>query len=134
MFLTADFGIGNGGIGTVGYELLDNTGATAQARTTTGVVDLDDGAYGVEVDVFESAGPNTARFVKWDTGGGSPIFAHEDLAPIMVEEIHRHLGHDVSNPNVRVKTSPTTSTIDAGADVSLTVVESPTDTVTVTRV
>ena len=74
MYLTADFGSGNGGIATVGYTLQNAAGGDAQARTTTGVVDLSNGMYGVEVDL-----PPDAVAVKWDTGGATPIYAHEDL-------------------------------------------------------
>lgn len=71
MYLTVDFGTTSA---TVGYTLKNAAGGDAQARTTVGVIDLGDGMYGVEVDI-----PPTAVGVKWDTGGGSPIFAHEDL-------------------------------------------------------
>lgn len=74
MYLTADFGPGNGGIATVGYTLKNAAGGDAQARTTTGVIDQGNGMYGVEVDL-----PPAAVAVKWDTGGGSPLYAHEDL-------------------------------------------------------
>lgn len=71
MFLTVDFGTTSA---TVGYTLKNAAGGDAQARTTTGVTDLLNGMYGVEVDL-----PPSAVAVKWDTGGGTPIFAHEDL-------------------------------------------------------
>lgn len=71
MFLTADFGTTSA---TVGYTLKDATGGDAQARTTSGVTDLGNGMYGVEIDL-----PPTAVAVKWDTGGGTPVYAHEDL-------------------------------------------------------
>lgn len=71
MFLTVDFGQTSA---TVGYTLKNASGGDAQARTTSGVTDLGNGMYGVEVDL-----PPTAVAVKWDTGGGSPIYAHEDL-------------------------------------------------------
>ena len=74
MFLTVDFGAGNAGLGTVGYELRNNLGAVAAARTTTGVLDLGNGFYGVEIDLIPAA-----IAVKWDTGGGTPVFAHEVL-------------------------------------------------------
>ena len=74
MYLTADFGPSQAGLGTVGYTLKNAAGGDAVARTTTGVVDQGNGAYAVEVDL-----PPDAVMVTWDTGGGSPIFAHEDL-------------------------------------------------------
>ena len=74
MYLTVDFGPASAGLGTVGYALKNAAGGDAVARTTTGVVDQGNGAYGVEVDL-----PPDAIAVKWDTGGGSPIYAHEDF-------------------------------------------------------
>lgn len=71
MYLTADFGSTSA---TVGYTLKNAAGGDAQARTTTGVTDLSNGMYGVEIDLLP-----TAVAVKWDTGGGTPIYAHEDL-------------------------------------------------------
>ena len=71
MYLTVDFGTTSA---TVGYTLKNAAGGDAQARTTSGVTDLGNGMYGVEVDL-----PPTAVAVKWDTGGGSPVYAHEDL-------------------------------------------------------
>ena len=131
MYLTADFGEDFAGLGTVGYTLIDGAGGDAQARTTTGVVDLGDGAYGVEVDVASVA--STTRLVKWDTGGGTPIFAHEDLGPPKSVETWGYLGMDPDNPGIRVKIDSDSSTVD-GDDVSQTVEESPADTVTVTRI
>jgi len=74
VYLTADFGASQAGLGTVGYTLKNAAGGDAVARTTVGVVDQGNGAYAVEVDL-----PPDAVMVVWDTGGGSPIFAHEDL-------------------------------------------------------
>ncbi len=71
MYLTVDFGTISA---TVGYTLKNAAGGDAQARTQTGVTDLGNGMYGVEVDLVPAA-----VAVKWDTGGGAPIFAHEDL-------------------------------------------------------
>lgn len=70
----ASFGSAQTGLVTVGYREIDNTGSTLVARTTVGVVEIGGGGYGVEVAL------NAATVtLEWDTGGGSPIFAHEDL-------------------------------------------------------
>jgi hypothetical protein len=68
------FGSTMTGIGTVGYRQVGAAGATIVARATAGVYEIGGGAYGVEV--VPTIG---ATSLEWDTGGGSPIFAHEDL-------------------------------------------------------
>lgn len=76
-WLEVDFGSAHAGLGTVGYRLYKNDGTDSVARTTVGVVDLGNGAYGVaSVNI-----PDDAAGVQWDTGGGSPVFAIEDLDP-----------------------------------------------------
>ena len=72
-----NFGSAYAGIGTTGYRLYQASGADSVARTTTGVVDLGNGAYGVAaVNV-----PDNAVGIEWDTGGGSPVYATEDMEP-----------------------------------------------------
>jgi len=68
------FGSSNTGIATVGYRQVGAGGATIVARVTAGVYEIGGGAYGVEV--IPAIG---AKSLEWDTGGGSTIFAHEDL-------------------------------------------------------
>jgi hypothetical protein len=77
-WLEVDFGSAYAGLGTVGYRLYQADGSDSVARTTTGVVDVSgNGAYGVaSVSV-----PDNAAGVEWDTGGGSPVYAVEDLEP-----------------------------------------------------
>lgn len=72
-----DFGDAYGGIGTTGYRLYRATGADSVARTTTGVVDLGNGGYGVPAVSV----PDNAVGIEWDTGGGSPVYAREDTEP-----------------------------------------------------
>ncbi len=73
-----DFGASYAAIATTGYRLYQNTGADSVARTTVGVVDLGNGAYGVpSVSV-----PDNAAGIEWDTGGGSPVYAREDIEPL----------------------------------------------------
>lgn len=74
MDLIADFGTTKAGLATVGYTLKDTAGGDVVARTTTGVADLGNGAYGVAVDL-----PKEATSIKWDTGEVTPVYAHEDL-------------------------------------------------------
>jgi len=73
----ADFGSNYAAIATTGYRLYQNDNTDSVARTTTGVVDLGNGGYGVPaVNV-----PDNAVGIEWDTGGGSPVYAREDIEP-----------------------------------------------------
>jgi hypothetical protein len=79
-YLEANFGTGFTGLaGTVGYQLRDATGGAVGARVTAGIFETDagSGVYGV---VVASVADNVATIV-WDTGGGSPVWASEDLDP-----------------------------------------------------
>ena len=70
----ASFGSSKTGLATVGYREVDNTGTTTVARTTTGVVEIGGGGYGVDVTL------NAATVVlEWDTGEATPIYAHDNL-------------------------------------------------------
>ncbi len=72
-----DFGSAYAGIGTTGFRLYKNDNTDSVARTTSGVVDLGAGGYGVPaVNV-----PDDAVGIEWDTGGGSPVYAREDIEP-----------------------------------------------------
>jgi hypothetical protein len=70
MFFTVDFGTAT--ITSVGYTQKKADGTDAVARTTTGVVSLGNGVYGVEVTPDAST-----VLIKWDTGGASPVYAPE---------------------------------------------------------
>ena len=70
-----NFGSAYAGLGTVGYRLYNASGGDAVARTTTGVVDLTNGSYGVA----NVAVPDAAVGIQWDTGGGSPVYTVEDI-------------------------------------------------------
>lgn len=61
-------------VGTLGYTQIKADGTTAVARTTAGIVELGNGAYGVTVTPDA-----TAAMIKWDSGGGSPMFAFEEM-------------------------------------------------------
>lgn len=73
------FGQNKAGLATVGYRQYDDTGGDAVARTTTGVVEIGNGAYGVVVvpDI-------DAEGFEWDTGevAGLIKFAHEDISHV----------------------------------------------------
>lgn len=112
MFLTVDFGQTSA---TVGYTLKNAAGGDAQARTTTGVTDLGNGAYGVEVTL-----PATAVATKWDTGGGSPIYAHEDLIDERnYEELHDIEGGEHHSWLMRVMLSALSGKLSGAATLNV---------------
>lgn len=113
------------GLATVGYRQYDNTGGDAVARTTVGVVEIGNGAYGVDVV------PNiAAEGFEWDTGevAGKIEFAAEDISH--VEEFP--IGVAVDNFPVKMldssdhvtplagETVTGTIAVDGGAPVALT--------------
>lgn len=83
MWVDAAFGSNKTGIATVGYRLYDNTGGDAQARTTTNVVEIGNGAYGVEI----ASVPADTVGVEWDTGEGTPVWAHETIG-VNIESVN----------------------------------------------
>lgn len=72
---TASFGGSHTGlVGTVGIAILNADGTVHTARATAGIYEIGGGCYGKEVtfaDDFEG-------LLKWDTGGGSPVYAVEE--------------------------------------------------------
>jgi hypothetical protein len=76
MLYLVDFGPSYPGLATVGYLEMKIDATTAVARTTTGVVDFGNGAYGVSVTL--NAATTT---IKWDTGDASPVYAHDNVVP-----------------------------------------------------
>ena len=71
------FGQNRTGLATVGYRLYKNDGTDSVARTTTGVVEVGNGAYGVPNVVV----PDDAVGIQWDTGGAPLRWAVEDIDP-----------------------------------------------------
>ncbi len=76
-YLEAAFGPSYAGLATVGYTLKDAAGVVVVARSTTGVFEQAGGTYGVVAPVIAD---NVAT-VEWDTGGASPVYAHESIRP-----------------------------------------------------
>ena len=76
-WLEVDFGSAYASLATVGYRLYNNTGGDSVARTTVGVLEIGTGSYGVPAVNI----PDDAVGIEWDTGGGSPVYAVEDLDP-----------------------------------------------------
>jgi len=82
MWLDVDFTQDKAGLLTVGYRQYDNTGGDAVARTTTGVVEVGNGVYGVDVTPDASA-----VGVQWDTGETIPIYAAENLTQNFIDSV-----------------------------------------------
>jgi hypothetical protein len=76
-YLNASFGSSRTGIGTVGYTLMKDDGTVSVARTQTGVVEEGGGVYGkANISILDDSAS-----ILWDTGGGTPLYAAEDLEP-----------------------------------------------------
>lgn len=109
----ADFGDNYDGIGTTGYRFYKNDNSDASLRTTDDVVDLGNGGYGVP-DAFV---PSDAVGIVWDTGGGSPVYAREDLC--CIKGAQGAFDPDTDEVNVgEVKGVAVTDIDDFKADVS----------------
>lgn len=75
MWLDVNFTQDKAGLATIGYRQYNATGGDAVARTTTGVVEIGNGAYGVEIITHVNA-----VGVQWDTGETTPAYANESLS------------------------------------------------------
>ena len=81
---TCAFGGSKTGLaGTVGVELLNPDGTTHTARATASIYEIGGGCYGKQI-VFPDDWKGS---LKWDTGGGSPVYAVEDYSHPTVEAI-----------------------------------------------
>jgi hypothetical protein len=78
-YMEAAFGSAFTGLATVGYALKNNAGGDVVARTTSGVFEQADGTYGAIVPSI----PDAAVTIEWDTGGASPVYAHESLTRVL---------------------------------------------------
>ena len=61
-------------VGTIGVALLNPDGTVHTARATAGIYEIGGGCYGKEITFPD----NWKGSLKWDTGGGSPVYATED--------------------------------------------------------
>lgn len=74
-----NFGRNQGGLGGVGYTLIDADGNVAAARSVSGVheVGTGTGIYGAQITfTTEFSGS-----ILWDTGTSSPVYATEEYNP-----------------------------------------------------
>ncbi len=61
-------------VGTIGITLLNPDGTIYTARTTADIYEIGGGCYGKNIN-FPN---NWIGIIKWDTGGGSPVYACEE--------------------------------------------------------
>lgn len=80
LYLEVDFGVANTGLATVGYTLYNAAGGVVVVRATAGVAERgSSGVYGVTVPTIL----DTVASIVWDTGGGSPLYASEDIPSVI---------------------------------------------------
>lgn len=61
-------------VGTIGVALLSPDGSVHTARATAGIYEIGGGCYGKNISFPD----NWVGVLKWDTGGGSPVYAVEE--------------------------------------------------------
>ena len=71
-------GFNSGLVGTIGVRVTDGQGGTTMARTTSGIVESP-ASSGIYTATFTSPSTVGQFEVVWDSGGGSPVWAAEDL-------------------------------------------------------
>lgn len=79
-------------VGTVGVTLLTFSGTVHTARATTGIYEIGGGCYGKNISFPD----NWAGSIKWDTGGGSPVYACEEY---VVDGLIDAIQEDLDNTN-----------------------------------
>lgn len=102
-------------VGTIGVTLLNPDGTTHTARTTAGIYEIGGGCYGKEIAFPD----NWLGSIKWDTGGGSPVYAVEEYVyyennptiDTKVDDLHKLQGLDLSNPMTVTQNSREVGTI-----------------------
>lgn len=68
------FGKSKSNLSGVGFTLLNPNGSIYQARTTSGVYEINGGSYGAEITFPD----NWIGIIQWDTGMPSPVYAVEE--------------------------------------------------------
>lgn len=67
-------GSNTGLVGTIGVTLLNPDGTLHTARATAEIYEIGGGTYGKNISFPD----NWIGSIKWDTGGGSPVYAVEE--------------------------------------------------------
>ena len=62
-------------MGTIGVTILNSDGTVHNARATANIYEIGGGCYGKDI-TFDD---NFKGSIKWDTGGGAPVYAVEDM-------------------------------------------------------
>lgn len=70
-------------VGTAGVTLLNPDGTTHTARAIAGIYEIGGGCYGKNIELPD----DWKGSLKWDSGGGSPVYAVEDYSHPTTEEI-----------------------------------------------
>lgn len=103
-------------VGTIGVALLNPDGTVHTARATAGIYEIGGGCYGKNISFPD----NWAGSVKWDTGGGSPVYACEEytvdgLVDTAMEDLDDVKGSGfVKDTDSLVDIRPETDKIQAG--------------------
>lgn len=83
-------------VGTIGVTLLNPDGTVHTARATAGIYEIGGGCYGKEISFDD----NWKGSIKWDTGGGSPVYACEDYLDDMANIADAVWDEDLSGHTV----------------------------------
>ena len=76
---SVNFGRSQGGLGGVGFTLIDGDGSASGSRSTTGVheVGTNTGIYAAQI----TFGTLFSGSILWDTGAATPLYAAEQYNP-----------------------------------------------------
>lgn len=134
------FGADKAGLTSVHFRLYGSDGADVVARTSAGVTEVGNGAYGALISVAVSA-----VGIEWDTGEAAPVYAHESLTQYRLlnsltvngalsvlqdtrlRELHQIYGLESGSP---LTVRPTSRAV---ASITQSIVGDPSASVTVTR-
>ena len=86
-------GTHTGLVGTIGVTLLNPDGTVHTARATATIYEIGGGCYGKQITFTD----DWVGSIKWDTGGGSPVYAVEDYGTVLDEKINTILGLNQEN-------------------------------------
>lgn len=108
-------------VGTIGVTLLNPDGTTHTARATASIYEIGGGCYGKEI-VFPD---NWSGSLKWDTGGGTPVYAVEEY---VIEGLLDMIEEDTSKMNfigddIKATLDGETVTLNAATEAQLNTIE-----------
>ena len=85
-------GTHTGLVGTIGVTLLNPDGTVHTARATATIYEIGGGCYGDQITFTD----DWIGSIKWDTGGGTPVYAVEDYNYYENNPTIDELGHEIS--------------------------------------